>query len=209
MSDYTGRFQWPIPPWNSDWQKWQQMFASFAQGVDATAFALLEHITVLPRDLPTVQITNPAPGSYYFTQAASARFLSRSMQSEIEVTAVAAPGLALVPGALICVNLQPGAVGPQTVEWELYVSQTPIDSSIVPLGVVFDDYSIIWFNGNHLAVGVVAILFEGTTGAGISFMSGAGNPNGVVLAVAGTTYYDNVAGLLYMNIDSVTTWVVS
>ncbi|MFA4971271.1 MAG: hypothetical protein WC683_01575 [bacterium] len=203
-NEYTGRFQWPIPPWNADWQKWQQLFGTFAQGADATAFALLEHLTLIHRQLPTVEVTN-APGAWTFTQVDSAIFISRTLQVEISV---GPNDLTLVRGGLICADLQPGAVGPQAVQWELDVSQTEISSSRMVFGVVNDDYTIQWFNGARLDLLTPTTLFAFPATGGSGWMTGAGNPNGVVTALAGTPYRDTLTGVIYMNIDGAMTWSV-
>jgi len=158
-SNNTGRFQWPIPPWNADWQKWQAEFKNFASGVDSTVFALLEHLTIIHHTLPVVTITHPAPTEYYFSQAGVTRFMSRTMQVQIEVGPTPGLGLALTAGGLIGASIQPGAIGPQAVDWELYTSQTDIDASVMIFGIVNSNYSITWFNGNVLAVLDVGILF--------------------------------------------------
>jgi hypothetical protein len=208
-SNNTGRFQWPIPPWNADWQKWQAQFNNFAAGVDATVFAILEHVTVLPRELPVATLTVTGPTSVLFSCSGPARFISRTMQSEISVDGRLTITDADI-GALVCADLQPGAVGPQAVLWELHTGSTPIDPTIVPFGVVFDDLSIYWYNGNRLSVGVPTRLFADTGGGtGPAFMAGIGNPNGVVPAAAGTSYHDTAAGIIYMNVDSATTWIVT
>lgn len=209
-SNNTGRFQWPIPPWNADWQKWQAEFNNFVQGVDATVFAIMEHVTVLPRELPIVTLVVVGPTQVTFTLAGTTRFISRTTQTEITVSAIPLTIKAENIGALVCALIQPGAVGPQTVDWELYSGSTPIDPTIVPFGVVYDDLSILWYNGNRLSVGVPTLLFSasGVTG-GPAFMSGMINPNGVVPALAGTSYYDTVAGIIYMNVDNAMTWVVT
>ena len=206
-NEYTGRFKWPIPPWNADWQKWQQLFKNLTDGQDATSFALLEHLTFINHTLPTVEITNPALGDYRFTQVSAAVFISRTYHTRISV----GPNDLgpLVRGALIGCSLQPGAVGPQDVEWEQYVSQTAIDASVVIVGVVNSDYSITWFNASNLPVATPRTLFDFATGGGGSgWMSGVINPNGVVTAMAGTPYRDTVTGVIYMNIDDLTTWSV-
>lgn len=208
-SSNTGRFQWPIPPWNADWQKWQAQFGNFAAGVDATAFALLEHLTIIHHTLPIVEIAVVGPNRY-FTQTAAAVFISRTAQVQISVGPTAAPGLALAVGGLIGASIQPGAIGPQAVDWEIYTSQTDIDSGIMVFGIVNADFSITWFNGNRLSVTVPTILFQGSSGSPPPAMiSGAGNPNGIVGPnIAGTPYQDVLTGLIYMNIDGATAWQV-
>lgn len=209
-NEYTPRFQWPIPPWNADWQKWQAQFKAFAQGADATVFAVMEHVTVLPRDLPVVELVVVGPTEVTFTPAGTTRFLSRTAQTEITVSATPLTITDASIGALVCADLQPGAVGPQAVDWELYAGSTPVDPSIVPFGVVHDDLTILWFNGNALQLGVPTILFGGGAGSGATFLSGAGNPNVLgTTATAGTSYLDTVTGLIYMNVDSATTWVLT
>jgi len=209
VSNNTGRFQWPVPPWNADWQKWQAEFNNFAAGVDATSFALLEHLTLINHTLPVVEITVAGPVRY-FTQVAASVFISRTSQVEISVGPTPAPGLVLTVGGLIGASIQPGAVGPQSVDWECYVSQTDIDASVVIMGIVNADFSIHWFNGNRLSVTVPTILFQGSPGSPPPAMIfGVGNPNGVVGPnIAGTPYRDVVAGVIYMNIDDVTAWQV-
>jgi hypothetical protein len=159
----TGHFQWPIPTWNADWQKWQQMFGTFAHGVDACVFGILEHVTVLAKSLPSAVIIDP--GTHVFSQNAAAVFVSRTLQTEIHVGPTL---LTLIPGALICASLQPGAVGPQAVDWEIRDGSTPVDPSLVVFGVVGDDYAIRWYNGSRLPLGTAMTLFDfpGGTGPG-------------------------------------------
>lgn len=205
----TGRFQWPIPPWNADWQKWQREFGNFAAGVDATAFALLEHLTLVNHTLPTVEIVAGGPGVWNFTPSAAAVFVSRTFQVQVSVGPAVSPSASLIPGALLGASLQPGAVGPQAVDWEQYVSQTDIDAWTMIVGIVNADFSITWFNGNRLSVAVPTVLFQGTPGTPPPAMIfGVGNPNGATNAPAGTPYRDTVTGIVYMNVDSVTAWVV-
>jgi hypothetical protein len=160
-SNVTGRFQWPIPPWNADWQKWQQMFGSFAHGVDACVFGILEHITVLAKSLPSATLIDP--GTKVFSQNAAAVFVSRTLHTEIHVGPT---DLTLIPGAIVGAALQPGAVGPQQVEWELFDGSTPIDPGIVAFGVVGDDYAIRWYNGARLPLGTPMVLFDFPGGSG-------------------------------------------
>jgi hypothetical protein len=203
-NEYTERFQWPIPPWNADWQKWQANFKSFAQNVDATTFALLEHQTLIHHTLPTVSISVGA----VFSQLSAAIFVSRTMQTQISV---GPNDLDLVPGALIGFSLQPGAVGPQQADWESYVSQTDIDPTTIIVGIVRADGSINWFNGANLPVGTAMTLFDfiGTGGGGTGFLAGHGNPNITpVVAAEGTTYHDVDTDALYLNVDGISRWLV-
>jgi hypothetical protein len=157
----TGHFQWPIPNWNADWQKWQQMFGTFAHGVDACVFGILEHITVLTKTLPSAVIIDP--GTHVFSQNAAAVFVSRTLQTQIYVGPTP---LTLIPGALVCASLQPGAVGPQVVDWELRDGSTPVDPALVVFGVVADDYAIRWYNGARLPLGTAMVLFDFPGGSG-------------------------------------------
>jgi hypothetical protein len=205
-NEYTGRFKWPIPPWNADWQKWQAMFKTFAEGADATTFAIMEHLTLIHHTLPTVEIVNAGPGVYNFTQVAAALFVSRTMQTQISV---GPNDVELIPGALIGFALQPGAVGPQAVDWEQYTSQTDIDPTIFIAGIVNADYSITWFNAARLNVGVPTLLFSFAGMTGGLFMAGVGNPNGAVIAPQGTSYHDTAADIIYMNVDGISRWILT
>lgn len=157
---HTPRFMLPVPTWNADWQKWQQTFETFANGVDSSLFSLLEHVTLIPRVLPTVSITGGV-----FSQSGPAQFISRTLQVEV---GVGPNPLTLVPRALVCAHLQSGAVGPQSIEWELRITNTEVDADLVVFGVVGDDYSITWHNGSRLVPGTPMALFAfpGTGGGG-------------------------------------------
>ncbi len=159
-TSHTPRFSLPIPTWNADWQKWQQVFETFANGVDSTLFSLLEHITLIPRVLPTVSIAGGV-----FSQSGPAQFISRTLQVEVGVGPNA---LTLVPRALVCAHLQSGAVGPQAIEWELRITSAEVDADLVVFGVVGDDYAITWYNGARLEPGTPMALFAfpGTGGGG-------------------------------------------
>jgi hypothetical protein len=156
---HTPRFLLPVPTWNADWQKWQQTFETFANGVDSSLFSLLEHVTLIPRVLPTVSIAGGV-----FSQSGPAQFISRTLQVEV---GVGPNPLTLVPRALVCAHLQSGAVGPQSIEWELRITNTEVDADLVVFGVVGDDYSITWYNGSKLVSGTPMALFAfpGTGGA--------------------------------------------
>jgi hypothetical protein len=157
---HTPRFLLPVPTWNADWQKWQQTFETFANGVDSSLFSLLEHVTLIPRVLPTVSIAGGV-----FSQSGPAQFISRTLQVEV---GVGPNPLTLVPRALVCAHLQSGAVGPQSIEWELRITNTEVDADLVVFGVVGDDYSITWYNGSRLVPGTPMALFAfpGTGGGG-------------------------------------------
>jgi len=157
-TSHTPRFSLPIPTWNADWQKWQQVFETFATGVDSTMFSLLEHTTLLPRVLPTVSITGDV-----FSQSGPAQFISRTLQVAIEV---GPNSLTLVPGSLVCAHLLAGAVGPQAIEWELRITSTEADADLVVFGVVGDDYAITWYNGARLVPGTPMALFAFAGGGG-------------------------------------------
>jgi len=203
-SNTTTRFKYPIPTWDADWQKWQQTFGVLADGMDATMFALMEHLTLIPHTLPTVEVVDTA-GVYTFTQLGDAVFVSRTMQVQITVAATV---VTLIPGALIGVALQPGATGPQSVVWQQWVSQVDVDPTLVVLGIVNSDYTITWYNGARLSVEVPTTLFAFIEGTAAAFMSGVGNPNGVVSAVAGMTYYDTSLHVLYVNVNGGTIWML-
>jgi len=157
-TSHTPRFSLPIPTWNADWQKWQQVFETFATGVDSTLFSLLEHTTLLPRVLPTVSITGDV-----FSQSGPAQFVSRTLQVAIEV---GPNSLTLIPGSLVCAHLLSGAVGPQAIEWELRITSTEADADLVVFGVVGDDYAITWYNGARLVPGTPMALFAFAGGGG-------------------------------------------
>jgi hypothetical protein len=164
-TSYTPRFSLPVPTWNADWQKWQQVFETFATGVDSNLFSIMEHVTLIPRVLPTVSITGGV-----FAQSGPAQFVSRTLQVEIGVGPNA---LTLVPRALVCAHLQSGAVGPQSIEWELRITSTEVDADLVVLGVVGDDYAITWFNGARLVPGTPMPLFAFAGGGGAGSLQDA------------------------------------
>lgn len=157
-TSHTPRFSLPIPTWNADWQKWQQVFETFANGVDSTLFSLMEHVTLIPRVLPTVSISGGV-----FSQSGAAQFVSRTLQVDV---GVGPNPLTLVPRALVCAHLQSGAVGPQAIEWELRITSAEVDADLVVLGVVGDDYAITWYNGARLEPGTPMALFAFAGGGG-------------------------------------------
>lgn len=156
----TSRFRWPLPLWNADWQKWQAKFADLAENQDATAFALMEHLTLINKSLPTVAIVSVGP-DFIFTPSAVTEFMSRTFGTTITVSTTP---LTLAVGNMVGVYMQAGAVGPQSVDWELRDGSAEIDPSFIVLGYVNADSSITWFNGATLAVGVPLRLFEASAG---------------------------------------------
>jgi hypothetical protein len=46
------------------------------------------------------------------------------------------------------------------------------------------------------------------SGSGAAYIEGHGNPNGVTTADKGTSYYDLDVGILYMNVNDGTVWVL-
>lgn len=148
------RFKIPSPKENAE--SWYDKFSDMLSNIDARMFDNLEHLNLIHVERPDVEIDNPSPGVYRFVPHARAVFLSRTHHVEVEVSA---RFIVLEPGAIIGAVIQSGAVGPQSVEWELWADRMDIDANLVPLGYVHDDYTITWFNAAHLEIGVVTPLF--------------------------------------------------
>jgi hypothetical protein len=202
----TPRFHIPFPA-EDDKGMWWTKFSNGMTQADALLFGLLENQKAIMKDLPSVIITGPdGLGRYWFTPLATTTFVSRTLMADIVVSSTP---LQILPNCVVGLTLTPGAIGTQSVDWELFTNTVPIDVTVQAFGYVNTDYSITWFNASRLSVGAITGLFAATGGGGgTAFLSGAGNPNGVVTALAGTSYYDTAAAVLYMNIDSGTTWVL-
>lgn len=156
------RFRIPFPKENAE--SWYATFKDMLENLDARMFANLEHLTPILVEMPDVEIIDLGGGVYEFHPHARAVFLSRTLHVEVEVAA--RPPVALIPGAILGARLQSGAVGPQSVVWEVWNTGLDIDADMVPFGYVNADGSVTWFNGSVLPVGVVLPLFGGAGGGG-------------------------------------------
>lgn len=150
------RFRIPFPKENAE--SWYETFKDTMGNIDSRAFDNLEHLNLIHVELPSgVEIQNLGGGVYHFVPHARAVFLSRTHHVEIEVFS---RFVVLQPKSIIGAILQSGAVGPQSVEWDLWPDRMEIDANMVPLGYVHDDYTITWFNAAHLLIGVPTRLFS-------------------------------------------------
>jgi len=164
MTDETRRFQWPIPAWNADWQKWQERFADLTANIDATVFAVMSNSKLIMKDLPSVEVREPTPGDWILEMKGDAKFVSRNLLTEIVVTQ---ESVALQADSILGLTFTPGAVGQQTASWEVYPQSVSNDPEIVPVGYVDDSYNIIWYNGAEIAAGGgVQKLFGAAGGSG-------------------------------------------
>lgn len=196
----TSRFNIPYPGYD-DQGNWDSKFVSMITQVDATLFALMEHVQLTFQALPSV--TNNA-GTNEMDQATDLIFMSRTFGCTITVAAGSVP---LVPQHLIGIQVPSGITANATAVWEV-VGVADIDADFLVLGYIDATFNIYWWNAAVLSVGDTSRLFSHVTGGTLGFMVGAGNPNGIVVAPAGTSYYDNVALVIYMNVDSISTWVL-
>jgi len=165
MPNETDRFNWPVPAWNADWQKWQDTFQDLIRNVDSTVFATMSNMTLVMKDLPNVEVKEmpPASGDWFLEMVGPAVFISRTHLTEITLPAET---VTLVAGSILALTFTPGAVGPQAIEWEVYSQGVDIAPEVVPVGYVDQLYNIIWFNGAELAAGGGAQgLFEFPTSA--------------------------------------------
>jgi hypothetical protein len=162
-TENTPRLGIPIPTWDADWEKWQREFRTALLGIDSFAFGLLEATKLINKTLPEVEIVPVGGGVYEFRPDNEARFISRTLQVDIVVSDTA---LTLIPDALIYVSIQPGATGPQAVDWEIVQNGVEVNTTYQVLGYVTSSYEIIWYNGGVLPVSSKMQLFSGTGGSG-------------------------------------------
>ena len=164
----TPRFKIPFPKENAE--SWFDTFKDTMYNLDARIFENLEHLQLINVQLPEVEIRDMGAGVYHFIPRDVAKFLSRTHHVEIEVTS---RFVVLEPGSIIGAWLQSGAVGPQSVEWEVWNDRMEVDATAVPMGYVNDDHTIIWFNGAYIEVGQTKRLFDFTGASG--YVQGKGN----------------------------------
>jgi len=165
MTDETRRFNWPIPSWDADWSRWQQIFTDFANNVDATIFAASTNAKLIIKQLPNVEVKTIG-SDWYLSMGGDALFVSRALLTEIRVPA---EDVKLEVNSVLAITFTPGAVGPQVAAWEVFTSGLDASPDVIPLGYVDDSFNIIWFNGAELAAGGgVQGLFEFPGGSGSS-----------------------------------------
>lgn len=196
----TRRFHIPYPGLN-DQSNWDAKFVSMITQVDSNLFGLLEHQQLTFQGLPTV--TNNA-GTHALDQVGDLVIISRTFGCTITV---AAASVALVPQEIIGIEVPSGITANAVATWDV-TDLAAVDVDFLALGYVDPTYNIYWWNGAVLAVGDTARLFSHITGGTLAWLSGIGNPNGVVVAVAGTRYHDTAANIIYTNTDSVSTWIL-
>jgi hypothetical protein len=152
------RFTWPIPAWDADWQKWQEVFQDLITNIDATVFAVMTNSKLIMKELPNVWIQDMGGGDWKLRMAADAVFVSRLHMSNITLTA---EDFSLTADSILALTFTPGAVGPQVVAWEAFTQGVDAAGEVIPLGYVDSSYNIIWFNGAELtASGPAQGLFE-------------------------------------------------
>jgi|GEM_PF-6455432 len=146
-SNETERFNWPIPAWNADWQKWQEIFSDLIRNIEATVFASMSNAKLIMKELPNVEITEPTPGNYIMSMSGPAVFVSRTHLTEIRL---AQEQISLDADSVLGLTFTPGAVGPQNISWEVYPQGMDTAPEVIPVGYVDDSYNIIWYTGVEL-----------------------------------------------------------
>lgn len=163
MSNETRRFQWPLPAWNADWQKWQEIFADLTANIDSTVFAAMSSSKLIMKDIPNVEVREPTPGNWILEMKGPAVFVSRNLLTTITVPQ---ESVSLTTNSILGLTFTPGAVGPQTASWEVFSQSMDNDPELVPVGYVDESYNIIWYNGAEIAAGGgVQKLFGSSSGA--------------------------------------------
>jgi len=159
----TERFNWPIPAWNADWQKWQEVFGDLIRNIEATVFANMSSAHLIMKQLPVVEIVNMGGGNWVMTMNTDAVFVSRTHLTEIRVPMET---VSLTAGAVLGLTFTPGAVGPQDVSWEVFEQGVDVSPEVIPVGYITDAYNIIWYNGAQLLPSTPTQLFGGLGGGG-------------------------------------------
>lgn len=162
-SNETERFNWDIPAWNADWQKWQEKFGDLIRNIESTVFANMTSMQLIMKQLPTVEVVDLGGGDWRMIMSANAVFVSRTLLTDI---VVAQESVSLTAGGVIGLTLAPGAVGQQAIGWEVFDSGLDNSPDVVPIGYIDSSYNIIWYNGSILAPNTPTILFGGGSGSG-------------------------------------------
>lgn len=149
-TDETTRYRWPIPAWNADWQKWQEIFKDLTGNIDATTFATMSNAHLTMKQLPNVEVKDLGGGNWVLEMSGDAIFISRTHLTEIRL---AQETVALTANSLLALTFTPGAVGPQNIGWEVYEQGVDVAPEVIPVGYVDGSYNIIWYNGAKLAAG--------------------------------------------------------
>lgn len=143
----------------------QNSYDTYAAGmgqIDSVLFSVLEGRQMAIKSLPVVNINTGGASTVLEYISGAFEIVSRTFGSVVTVTMDPA-GLALIPNAILGIEFPSGATDAQSIAWNQYTNGAPIDADVVVLGFVADDCSIIWFNGNQLALDVSANLFENSS----------------------------------------------
>ncbi len=185
-NETTPRYRLPYPPQDDDPTSWYTVFQSMINQVDSGMFENLEGLNLVPKTLPTVQIS----GLGVFSHVAAAEFVSRTYFSTITVPPTS---LTLVADRIIGLTIASGSPSNQSVAWELFEAMD-VDGGMVALGYVTSSLTIQWFNGAILPQATPYTLFA---------HAGAGAGGGDMFKAV---YDPNDDGIV---VDSDSSWQVS
>ncbi len=162
-NEETPRFRWPFPAWNADWQKWQDVFEDLITNVDAAMFSAVDGTRLIFKSIPNAEIVANGPG---YDMVMDGPLVMQSRAHGVEVT-VPAGTYSLETLAVAALTSTPGAVGAQSIEWEMLEGGISSSPDILPLGYVDDSYNITWWNGARLVAGAGNLpLFGSAAGSG-------------------------------------------